>query len=68
MALVPHWRRWYKRWSTWLLAFSGCLSALMGFMPSVQEYIQPDTYKMIMLGLSVATFIALQIKQPSVTK
>lgn len=68
MVLVPQWRRWYKRWSTWLLAFSGCLSAFMGFMPSVQEYIQPDTYKMIMLGLSITTFIALQIKQPSVTK
>lgn len=68
MSLVPHWRKWYKRWSTWLLAFGGGLSALHGFMPSVQEYIQPETYKMIMLGLSVATFIALQIKQPSVTK
>jgi len=68
MALVPQWRRWYRRWSTWLLALSWCLSAVMGFMPSVQEYILPDTYKMIMLGLSIATFIALQIKQPSVTK
>lgn len=67
MSLIPHWRSWYKRWSTWLLAFGGGLSALHGFMPSVQEYIQPETYKMIMLGLSVATFVALQIKQKSVT-
>lgn len=67
MELVPHWRAWYKRWSTWLLASAGAISGLMTFMPSVQEYIDPETYKMIMLGLSVATFLALQVKQKSVS-
>lgn len=67
MELVPHWRVWYKRWSTWLLASAGAISGLMTFMPSVQEYIDPEAYKMIMLGLSVATFLALQVKQKSVS-
>lgn len=67
MELIPQWRLWYKRWSTWLLASAGALSGLMTFMPSVQEFIDPETYKIIMLGLSAATFIALQIKQQSVS-
>lgn len=67
MELIPQWRAWYKRWSTWLLASAGALSGLMTFMPSVQEFIDPETYKIIMLGLSAATFIALQIKQQSVS-
>lgn len=67
MELIPNWRAWYKRWSTWLLASAGVLSGLMTFMPSVQEYIEPETYKMIMLGLSVATFFALHVKQDSVS-
>lgn len=69
MELIPQWRAWYKRWSTWLLAVISSLSVadVMGFMPSIQEYIDPQTYKLVMLGLSLATFVALQIKQPSVS-
>lgn len=67
MQLIPNWRAWHKRWSTWLLASAGVLSALMTFMPTVQEYVDPQTYKLIMLGLSVATFLALQVKQTSVS-
>jgi len=65
--LIPNWRKWYKRWSTWLLASSGLLSGAVSFMPTVQDYIDPAAYKMIMLGLSVATFVALQVKQASVS-
>jgi hypothetical protein len=67
MELIPQWRAWYKRWSTWLLASAGVISGLMTFMPSVQEYLDPEMYKMIMLSLSVATFFALQVKQKSVS-
>lgn len=69
MQLIPQWRAWYKRWSTWLLAAVGTLSLndLIGFMPSIQEYIDPQTYKLAMLGLSLATFVALQVHQPSVS-
>lgn len=69
MELIPQWRAWYKRWSTWLLALMSSLSAadILGFMPSIQEFIDPQTYKLVMLGLSVATFVALQVKQPSVS-
>lgn len=69
MELIPQWRAWYKRWSTWLLALTGSLSAadMLGFMPSIQEFVDPQTYKLVMLGLSVMTFVALQVKQVSVS-
>lgn len=67
MQLIPQWKSFYKRWSTWLLASGGALSAAMSFMPTIQDYIAQDDYKMIMLGLSVATFLALHIKQDSVS-
>lgn len=69
MELIPQWRAWHKRWSTWLLALLSSLSAadILGFIPSIQEFVDPQIYKMVMLGLSVATFVALQVKQPSVS-
>lgn len=69
MQLIPQWRAWYKRWSTWLLAVLSGLSVsdILGFMPSIQEYIDPQTYKLVMLGLSLMTFVALQVHQPSVS-
>lgn len=69
MGLIPQWRSWYKRWSTWLLAVVAAINVndIAGFMPSIQEFVDPQTYKLAMLGLSIATFVALQVKQPSVS-
>lgn len=67
MELIPQWRLWYKRWSTWLLALISGLSTadILGFMPQIQEFIDPQVYKLVMLGLTVSTFAALHIKQAS---
>jgi hypothetical protein len=69
MQLIPQWRAWYKRWSTWLLIVLGGinLNDVIGFLPSIQQYMDPDVYRYTMLGLSLATFVALQIHQPSVS-
>lgn len=69
LELIPNWKAWYKRWSTWLLALVATINVndILGFMPSIQEFVEPQTYKLIMLGLSVATFLALQVKQVSVS-
>lgn len=69
LELIPQWRNWYKRWSTWLLTLVAAINVndIMGFMPSIQEFMDPQTYKLAMLGLSIATFVALQVKQPSVS-
>lgn len=69
MQLIPQWRAWYKRWSTWLLGMIGLinLNDVMQWLPSVQQYMDPVTYKYAMIGLSVSAFIALQVHQPSVS-
>lgn len=69
MELIPQWRAWYKRWSTWLLAITGSFSAAdaLGMMPQIQEFVDPQIYKWVMLGLAVSTFVAMHIKQPSIS-
>ena len=69
MQLIPQWRAWYKRWSTWLLLILGGvnLNDIVGFLPSIQQYMDPTVYRYTMLGLSLATFVAIQIRQHSVS-
>jgi hypothetical protein len=69
MQLIPQWRVWYKRWSTWLLGMIGLinLNDILGWLPSVQQYMDPVTYKYAMIGLSVAVFVAMHIPQKSVS-
>lgn len=69
MQLIPQWRVWYKRWSTWLLTMLGGLSLtdILGFMPQVQEYIDPQYYKVSMLCLTIGTFLVMHIHQPSLS-
>lgn len=61
--LVPAAKKWYKRWTTWLLAAAGALSGVQAFMPGVQQYMSPITYSLIMIGLTLVTGVAAQIKQ-----
>lgn len=69
MQLIPQWRVWYKRWSTWLLTVLGSFSLAdtLGFMPQIQQFVDPQIYKWVMFGLTLGTFIALHIKQPSIS-
>lgn len=67
MQLIPQWKLFYKRWSTWLLGAIPVLTAAVSFMPSIQEFVNPELYKTIMVILSVSVFVAIQIKQNSVS-
>lgn len=67
MKLVPNWRNWWRRYSTWLLAAGGLLTTVQSAMPSIQQYLPDGTYKLIMVGLFVAIFVAVHIPQPSVS-
>ncbi len=68
MQLIPQWRVWYKRWSTWLLIVLGGinLNDVMQWLPSMQQYMDPSVYRYTMIGLSMATFVAIQVRQTSV--
>lgn len=67
--LIPQWRKCWRRYSTWLLTAMGAISLndIVGFMPSIQQYMDPEIYRFSMIGLSVATLIAINIKQNSVS-
>lgn len=69
MQLISQWRRCWRRYSTWLLAISGAISLndVIGFMPSIQQYMDSEVYRWAMIGLSVSTLIAIQVKQDSVS-
>ena len=69
MQLIPQWRAYWRRYSTWLLVVMGGinLNDILGFLPSIQQYMDPTVYRYTMLGLSVATFVAIQIRQHSVS-
>lgn len=67
LELVPSARKWYRRWTTWLLAAAGTLSGVQAFLPGVQQYMSPITYSLIMIGLTVLTGLAAQIKQKGVS-
>lgn len=67
MVLIPQWKKFYKRWSTWLLGLIPFLTALRDFIPTLQQYIPLEQYKMLMIIIPFVVFIALQIKQHSVS-
>lgn len=65
--LIPQWKLCWKRWSTYLILAIPVLDAARDFLPQVQEVISPDLYKRVSAGLAIAAFIAIQIKQNSVS-
>lgn len=69
MELIPNWRKWYKRWSTWLLILIGGinLNDVLGLMPSIQQYIDPEVYRYLMIGLPLLIIVVTNIKQNSVS-
>lgn len=67
MKLIPQWKLFWKRWSTYLILAIPVLDAARDFLPQVQEVISPDLYKRVSAGLAIAAFIAIQIKQNSVS-
>lgn len=69
MELIPNWRKWYKRWSTWLLAVIAAinLNDIMGLMPSLKEYMSPTTYNYVMIVLPFLIMAVTNIRQNGVS-
>lgn len=67
VALIPQWKQCWRRYSTYLILAIPVLEAAREFMPEVRELISPEAYKMISGVLAVSAFIAIQIKQNSVS-
>lgn len=67
MRLIPQWRRFWLRYSTWLALAIPVLGALREALPELREVIPLDAYKYISGGLGFAVVVAMQIKQNSVS-
>jgi len=67
--LIPNWKAWYKRWSTWLLLILGSinLNDVLGVMPSIQQYVDPELYRYAMIALPFIVIAVTNIKQKSVS-
>lgn len=65
--VIPTWRRWWRRYSTWLALAIPVLTALREALPQLQEVIPLDTYKAVSAMLGFAVVLAVHIKQKSVS-
>lgn len=64
---VPTWRLWWKKYSTWLSLSIPALTIAREALPSLQEVIPLDTYKIIAGVLGFVIVIAVNIRQKSVS-
>lgn len=64
---VPTWRKWWRRYSTWLALAIPILAGLREALPELRELIPFEAYKYISGGLGFAVVIAMQIRQSSVS-
>lgn len=67
MKLIPQWKKWWKRHSVQLLALIPLIQALREWLPTVREFISPDVYGYMAVGLSVTAVIVMQIQQKAVS-
>lgn len=67
MKPIPQWRRWWRRYSTWLALALPAMTVLRDAMPSLQELIPLGQYKWIVGLLGFVIIIATNIKQKSVS-
>lgn len=61
------WRKWWKRYSTWLSLSLPILTVAREALPNLQELIPLAQYKLIMGVLGFAIVIVVNIKQNSVS-
>lgn len=64
---VDNWRLWYRKWSFYFIGAIPIITAAREFFPELKDAISPEAYKFCMTGLSVAGFIASQIKQQALS-
>ena len=67
MKPIPQWRRWWRRYSTWLALAVPALTGLREAMPSLQALIPLVQYKWIVGVLGFVIVFATNIHQKSMS-
>lgn len=67
MELIPQWKLWYRRFSTWIITLIPVLELLRQNMPVMQPIIPTKAYQVAYAALVLLAVVAMQIKQQSVS-
>lgn len=67
MRPILQWRRWWRRYSTWLALALPALTVAREALPNLQEIIPLEQYKLIAGVLGFLIVLAVNIKQNSVS-
>jgi uncharacterized membrane protein len=67
MKLIPQWKLWYRRFSTWIITMIPLIELLRQNLPSLQVVMPSNVYQITYAVLVVLAVVAMQIKQESVS-
>lgn len=65
--MIPQWKKWWRRWSTWLALTLPAMTVAREALPNLQDLIPLPQYKLIAGLLGFVIVIAMNIKQNSVS-
>lgn len=65
--MIPQWKKWWRRWSTWLALTLPAMTVAREALPNLQDLIPLPQYKLIAGVLGFVIVIAMNIKQNSVS-
>lgn len=65
--MIPQWKKWWRRWSTWLALTLPAMTVAREALPNLQDLIPLPQYKLIAGLLGFVVVIAMNIKQNSVS-
>lgn len=67
MQLIPQWKLWYRRFSTWIITMIPFIELLRQNLPSLQGVMPSNVYQIAYAVLVALAVVAMQIKQESVS-
>lgn len=67
MELIPQWKLWYRRFSTWIITMIPAIELLRQNLPALQSVMPNNVYQIAYAALVVLAVVAMQIKQESVS-
>lgn len=67
MQLIPQWKLWYRRFSTWIITMIPFIELLRQNLPSLQGVMPSNVYQIAYAALVMLAVVAMQIRQESVS-
>jgi hypothetical protein len=65
MELIKQWRKCHRRYSVYITASMPAIAMARDQLPQIREFLPPEVYGAVMVGLFVLFIAALNIKQKS---